>query len=621
MTHWSGWSWRFRPDEFKVLSTEGPVAGASLADWPVDLRRDRALLRARRVGLRRRRRRRLPIPSAAPRKKGFPMPVHPARRATRASRRGAEARLSPVPRARGHQLPALRRPAGLHARRAPVATTAARSTPRRRRSRCDPEGARHGATRPPPQRAGLEITVGKDGRARSARYLDANGAGARGLRAPRGRRRQPSAPRTCCSFDLGSAPARPRQRFSGLVGRNLQFHHMRPPSGSSRSRTGAASPARDPRGDRRAAPERPEARASSAAGSSPTSTRSRTSRSPSPSSASPSYQARQRRWGTDLKDYHAGSRGRGRGRDPRGPADGVEPRRSRSDGEGSLRPPGPAHHACQHPNDLAMNRWYSRRCSTSPTRPARVEKWGARDSPRRRALGDEGQRPLPRHLPHGRRPAESVVDAGAAATRSRTSGSSTAASSRPRPATTRRSPSSPTPTASPTASCARRSAATRDGGRDVGTSLAAGFLHPERALRQRPLGAAQHAAPARGAAAAASTRHEVLTDAEWKTAEAITGRIIPTDHEPGARSRRLRQLHRQGPGARGAAKPSPLRARARRHRHGRRPQPSEARSSSSPPAQQDEVLAPLEAGTREGWPAGRARPPAPSSSRRCAPTR
>jgi len=36
MTHWAAWSWRFRPDEFKVLSTEGPVAGASLADWPVD---------------------------------------------------------------------------------------------------------------------------------------------------------------------------------------------------------------------------------------------------------------------------------------------------------------------------------------------------------------------------------------------------------------------------------------------------------------------------------------------------------------------------------------------------------------------------------------------------------
>ena len=35
ITHWSACSWRFRPDEFRVLSTEGPVAGASLADWPI----------------------------------------------------------------------------------------------------------------------------------------------------------------------------------------------------------------------------------------------------------------------------------------------------------------------------------------------------------------------------------------------------------------------------------------------------------------------------------------------------------------------------------------------------------------------------------------------------------
>ncbi len=36
MVHWAASSWRFRPDEFKVLSKEGPVPGASLADWPID---------------------------------------------------------------------------------------------------------------------------------------------------------------------------------------------------------------------------------------------------------------------------------------------------------------------------------------------------------------------------------------------------------------------------------------------------------------------------------------------------------------------------------------------------------------------------------------------------------
>ena len=35
MTHWAAWSWRFREDDFALLSKEGPVAGASLADWPI----------------------------------------------------------------------------------------------------------------------------------------------------------------------------------------------------------------------------------------------------------------------------------------------------------------------------------------------------------------------------------------------------------------------------------------------------------------------------------------------------------------------------------------------------------------------------------------------------------
>ena len=34
--HWGAWSWRFRPDEMQVLSHEGAIAGANLADWPID---------------------------------------------------------------------------------------------------------------------------------------------------------------------------------------------------------------------------------------------------------------------------------------------------------------------------------------------------------------------------------------------------------------------------------------------------------------------------------------------------------------------------------------------------------------------------------------------------------
>jgi choline dehydrogenase-like flavoprotein len=35
ITHWAAWSWRFQRDDFEVLSKEGPVEGASLADWPI----------------------------------------------------------------------------------------------------------------------------------------------------------------------------------------------------------------------------------------------------------------------------------------------------------------------------------------------------------------------------------------------------------------------------------------------------------------------------------------------------------------------------------------------------------------------------------------------------------
>lgn len=33
--HWGAWSWRYRPDEMRLLSHEGPIAGANLADWPI----------------------------------------------------------------------------------------------------------------------------------------------------------------------------------------------------------------------------------------------------------------------------------------------------------------------------------------------------------------------------------------------------------------------------------------------------------------------------------------------------------------------------------------------------------------------------------------------------------
>ena len=53
------------------------------------------------------------------------------------------------------------------------------------------------------------------------------------------------------------------------------------------------------------------------------------------------------------------------------------------------------------------------------------------------------------------------------------------------------------------------------------------------------------------AAAESSQPRRADADAEWKTVEAITGRIIPTDSRAGRDRGALRELHRQGARARG----------------------------------------------------------------------
>jgi len=90
LTHWAAWSWRFRPDEFKVLSTEGPVAGASLTDWPIDYDELEPFYEQAEwdfgvsgsAGAN---------PFAAPRKKGFPNPAHPQRVSAQRFAKGARA--------------------------------------------------------------------------------------------------------------------------------------------------------------------------------------------------------------------------------------------------------------------------------------------------------------------------------------------------------------------------------------------------------------------------------------------------------------------------------------------------------------------------------------------------
>jgi choline dehydrogenase-like flavoprotein len=89
MTHWSAWSWRFRPDDFRVLSHEGPVAGASLADWPfpydeIEPYYEKAEwefgVSGDGAG----------NPFGAPRKKDYPNPPHPERVSSRWFRKGAD---------------------------------------------------------------------------------------------------------------------------------------------------------------------------------------------------------------------------------------------------------------------------------------------------------------------------------------------------------------------------------------------------------------------------------------------------------------------------------------------------------------------------------------------------
>jgi choline dehydrogenase-like flavoprotein len=224
MTHWSGWAWRFRPDEFKVLSTEGPVAGASLADWPVDYAELEPFYEkaewdfgvAGDGGAN---------PFAAPRKRGLPLPTHPARLASRRFAEGAKKagyQPFPVPMAINSR-PYGGRPqcmyggacrsygCPIHAK----ATTSSVSIPRARASgRLDLR-----------TRARVFELPLADGRVRGARYFDPEG----NAHEVRARHVVVSAgtigtPHLLLHSSSGSFP-QGLANGSGLVGANLQFHH------------------------------------------------------------------------------------------------------------------------------------------------------------------------------------------------------------------------------------------------------------------------------------------------------------------------------------------------------------------------------------------------------------
>jgi len=107
--------------------------------------------------------------------------------------------------------------------------------------------------------------------------------------------------------------------------------------------------------------------------------------------------------------------------------------------------------------------------------------------------------------------------------------------------------------------------------------------------------------PRAARAAAASSQPEVLTAAQWQALEAMTARILPTDHEPGAREAgcvnfidkalahedsAARPLYEAGlPGLDAAARASHAKPFA-----------------ELPETEQDALLALVEAGTASGWP-------------------
>ncbi len=225
MVHWSAWSWRFRPDEFRVLSTEGPVEGASLADWPIDYEElepyyERAEWDFGVSGDAD------ANPFGAPRRRGYPNPPHPDRTASLRFREGAR-KLGyhpfPTPMAINSQ-PYGGRPACIYGGACggygcPIGakgTTFAISLPRAQRT---------GRLDLRPNSLAFEIEVGRDGRARGVRYIDQAS----------GEEREVSARHvfacgnavgtshlllmsTSSSFPDGLANS------SGLVGRNLMLH-------------------------------------------------------------------------------------------------------------------------------------------------------------------------------------------------------------------------------------------------------------------------------------------------------------------------------------------------------------------------------------------------------------
>lgn len=377
MTHWAAWSWRFRPDDFKVLSTEGPVAGASLADWPITYDEiapfyERAEwdfgVSGDAAG----------NPFGAPRKKGYPNPAHPGRTASD--------RLTQAMRKLGHH--PFPTPVAINSRSyggrpecvhggaclgygCPIGAKATTL------SICIPKALATGKLDLRPNATAREITMGKDGRARSVRYLDNQGQEhevfARSIVVSGN---AIGTPHLLLMSTSGSFP-RGLANGSGLVGRNLTLHHVAAVAftinESPRSFAGLHSHVAFD--DLHASdPKRGFIRGGVVAeANSPTN---------QPLSFAlvtyPGYPA-QRTWGRELKDY---LRKFSRSIALAAILEDLPMEVNQVDLDPTVKDrhglPAPRITHRQHPNDFAMNRWFTQRMMAVADAAGAIEKWEAR---------------------------------------------------------------------------------------------------------------------------------------------------------------------------------------------------------------------------------------------------
>jgi choline dehydrogenase-like flavoprotein len=226
MTHWAAWSWRYRPDELRVLSNEGPLAGASLADWPIAYDElepfyEKAEWEFGVSG------EASANPFGAPRKKGYPNPAHPPRSAS-VRFAAATTKLGyhpfPTPMAINSRIyggrPRCFYGGSCQQYGCPINAKATTY------SVCLPRALATGRLELRPSSMACEITLDKNGKARGVRYLDADHHEREVLaRHVVVAGNAIGTPHLLLMSKSGVFPAG-LANSSGLVGRNLTYHHV-----------------------------------------------------------------------------------------------------------------------------------------------------------------------------------------------------------------------------------------------------------------------------------------------------------------------------------------------------------------------------------------------------------